>query len=168
MKIYLAGIIIGTLILGMVNLSQAAEKNSSLILGICTDKDAYIKGEPVYCTLMLGNVGTQPVVINKRLVMHSDPLFPHEVLFYIKDPEGKLLNFIPLVSVSISPTKEDLITLNPSGFIRKTWNLAEFFSFEKEGKYTIQATYENYYQPEGMKVWKGKIISNKVEIEVKE
>ncbi|MBE0477680.1 hypothetical protein IBX65_00980 [Candidatus Aerophobetes bacterium] len=167
MKIYLVGLAVLALMFGMVLLSSATEKSNDLILGISTDKESYAKGDPVYCTLMLVNVGTQPIVVNKRLAINRDALFPHEVLFYVTGPEGKLLNFIPMVTVSIYPKLEEFTTLYPSRFVRRTLELSEFFSLEKEGKYTIQAVYENYYEPAGMMVWQGKIASNKVEIEVR-
>ena len=144
MKIYLVGLVVMSVILGMVLLSSATEKSNDLILGISTDKQNYTKEEPIYCTLMLENVGTQSMVVNKRLAINRDALFPHEVLFYVTGPDGKLLTFIPMVTVSIYPKSEDFTTLNPSQFVRRTWELSEFFSFEKDGKYIIQAVYESY------------------------
>jgi len=165
-KVYLTGFMILAMLMGIVFLSSAAEKDNDLSLGIYTNKKQYKIGEPIYCTLILGNVGDQPLVVNKRLVVNYSSLFPHEVLFYITDPDGNLLKFIPMVRVSIYPGPEHFVTLSPSQFVRKTWEISRYFSFEKEGKYSIQTVYENYYQPQDMKVWKGSITSNAVEIEV--
>ena len=166
MRMYFTGIMVLTMLMGVVFLSSAAENDGDLSVGIYTNQKQYRIGEPIYCTLILGNVGDQSLVVNKRLVVNYSSLFPHEVLFHITDPDGNLLDFIPMVTVSIYPKSEHFITLRSSQFVRKTWEISRYFSFEKKGKYNIQAVYENYYQPEGMKVWKGSITSNVVEIEV--
>lgn len=165
MKGWLVGVVILGVLIGMGSLSSAEEKEGNLNLSISTDKKEYQMGESIQCTLLLGNVGNQPLVVNKRLVVNYDATFPHEVLFRITGPDGKLLEFIPIIKVGL-PEPEDFTTLPPSEFIMSTYELSLYFSFTKEGKYSIQAIYENYYQPVGMKVWKGSITSNIVEIKL--
>ena len=165
MKMHLVGLAILSVLMGAVSLPSTAQ-NDDLRVTIHTDKKVYRIGEPMHCTLILGNTGNQPLVVNKRLVLNHSAFFPHEVLFSITAPDGKMLSFIPMVMVSINPKPEDFVTLYPSQFVRRTWELTRYFSFEKEGRYRIQALYENYYEPPGMSVWKGKITSNKVEVEV--
>ena len=116
--------------------------------------------------MILENISEHSLVVNKRLLLNYDVTFPHEVLFKIIGPDNKPLEFIPIVKAGL-PKIEDFIPLLPKEFIIKIYQLDRYFSFSKKGKYTIQATYENYYQPSSMKVWTGSIKSNIVKIKVK-
>jgi len=149
------------------SLSFGKNSTQDLILTVATDKNLYVKGEAIECTLMLGNADETNLTVNKRLLLNYDVTFPHEILFNILTPDGKLLKLIPIIKAS-SPEPHDFTILAPSKFILKIFRLDRYFSFVEEGKYYIQAVYENYYQPEEKAVWIGSISSNRIEIEVTE
>ena len=168
MKILMAGVLI--LAVFTASLCFGEESNSregkGLSLTITTDKKVYAMGESIECTLSLQNIGKTALVVNSRLLLNYDATFPHEVLFDIVGPDGRSLEFIPLIRAGL-PSSEDFTLLSPSEFIMSTFELSRDFSFDKEGKYRIKAIYENYYKPEGMTVWTGRVESNTVEIKIK-
>ena len=163
------GMMLLVLILMIFTGSLSFGKNTpqDLILTVVTDKNLYVRGEAIECTLMLSNASETNLTVNKRLLLNYDITFPHEILFDILAPDGKLLKLIPIIKAS-SPEPQDFTILTPSKFILKTLKLDRYFSFIEEGKYYIQAVYENYYQPEGKAVWTGSISSNRIEIKVTE
>ena len=136
-----------------------------LSLTIILEKDVYAPGEHILCTLVLVNMSPKSLTVNKRLLLNYNATFPHEVLFTIIAPDGTSLELIPIIKAGpLQP--EDFTVLASSRFVLKTIELERYFSFAQEGKYSIQAVYENYHQPEGMPVWVGSIKSNLVEIEI--
>lgn len=166
MKILLMGMVITYAFLSFGSFSALASKDDALTVTILTDKKEYRIGESIQCTLLLANTGEDVLVVNKRLLVNYDATFSHEVLFQISGPDGKILEFIPIIKAGL-PGPEDFITLPSSEFIMKIYELSRYYSFDKKGHYNIQAIYENYHQPPGMVVWKGTVKSNIVEIEIK-
>ena len=167
MKTWVMGIAFMSIIMVFISsFSSAEETQGPLSLTISLDKEEYQMGEPIECTLVLGNISEQSLTVNKRLLVNYDVTFPHEVLFEIKGPDNKPLEFIPIIKAGL-PEVEDFISLLPREFIMKIYQLERYFSFSKKGKYTVQAIYENYHQPSGLKVWTGSIKSNIVEIKVR-
>jgi len=159
--------IVGVLILMISMDSVSFGKNNSqgLNLTIATDKNLYTSAESIKCTLALRNISKRTLTVNERLLLNYDATFPHEVLFNIIAPDGKLLELIPIIKASL-PKPRDFTTLAPSKFLMKTFELTQYFSFAQQGKYRIQAVYENHHQPENMVVWTGNIKSNLTEIEI--
>jgi len=166
MKRMMIGLLIIGLAIGFVcSISGASEKVEELIFYISVDKESYTIGEAIYCTMVLANKSKVPLIVNDRFLVNYDETFPHEVLFTVTGPEGKKLPFEIIVRAGL-PQKEYFKELEPGEFTLRRYELSWAYNFNEEGEYTIQAIYENNYQPEGILAWKGKLKSNIINIKV--
>ena len=82
--------------------------HSALSLTLSVEKDSYIAGETVFAKLELRNIGTESVLVNRRMALDS-PFAPsrfREVTFGVSGPTGESLDFALLVNRG-APKEDD-------------------------------------------------------------
>lgn len=157
-------------------LAEKSIKEDTLKFQIVFDKTVFEVGEHVTCKMVLTNAGKKPVTVNCRFLVNWPSPSPHEVYFVIKNDKGIELPFQLRIKAG-SPKQKHFITLNPGQNIKSTdsfgiielesYDLTEAYDLKNPGAYSIFAVYENKTEPEGMKVWVGKLISNTIKITIK-
>jgi len=143
-----------------------AKKDSDLIFVIVLEKTSYQLGETIPCTMVLANKSKKDVVVNARFLVNYDETFPHEVLFTITDPQGKVLVFQPLVRAAFCPAEKYFRKLLVGEMTMTVYDLSRGYRFAQKGEYTIQAVYENTYHPKDETAWIGRLESNIVKIKI--
>lgn len=155
---------------------NSAQEEKLLKFDIEFEKTVFKEGQPVKCIMVLANTGKSPLIVNKRFLVNRPFPMPHEVYFVIKDEKGNEL-FFQLMIRAGEPKSGDFVELPGGRNIKnsdifgiiesKGYDLTKAYDLKKPGVYTVSAVYENRTEPEGMKVWTGRLISNTVKITIK-
>lgn len=155
---------------------NSAQEEKLLKFDIKFEKTVFKEGQPVRCTMVLANTGKSPLIVNKRFLVNRPFPMPHEVYFVIKDEKGNELPFQLMIRAG-EPKAGDFVELSVGKNIKSSdvfgiiasegYDLTEAYDLKKPGVYAVSAVYENRNEPEGMKVWTGRLISNTVKITIK-
>jgi hypothetical protein len=167
--VLLFGILIGIVLIGVVWL-QTTYHHHPLSIALNLNQDSYLPNNQIRATLRLQNVGSVPVLINRRMgVKLYDVEGPGEVWFIITSTTGAEAQW-SAQSVRINrglPEDYDFSELAPGEVIELTYILNNYYALEV-GEYKIKAIYHNQYDPRnGQVAWKGKLESNIVTFTIK-
>lgn len=128
------------------------------------DREVYIPGESIVGKLTLRNTGSEPVVVNSRLVVNS-PFAPQplrDVIVTLTDRSGAVAKFAAVVDVGMLED-QDYASLNPGETFERSLSIDLFYALERPGTYSVQALYQNDADPgDGRRAWKGELTSNAV------
>lgn len=150
---------------------RVAEPEARLQVTLEMDKAFYEEGassyaadEPIKCTVYLANVGTEPLVVNKRMAIGHESLPEGVLAFRISDPDSQPV--LPRAKFECAPPEaEDNYYLEPGKRIYKDYDLnLGIYAFTKTGNYSIQAVYTNVYTFGN--TWRGKLVSDPVTITI--
>jgi hypothetical protein len=150
---------------------RVAEPEARLQVTLEMDKAFYEEGassyaadEPIKCTVYLANVGTEPLVVNKRMAIGHESLPEGVLAFRISDPDSQPV--LPQAKFECAPPEaEDNYYLEPGARIYKDYDLnLGIYAFTKTGNYSIQAVYTNVYTFGN--TWRGKLVSDPVTITI--
>ena len=127
----------------------------------------YKLGEDIRVTLFLVNNQEESIVVNKRMGLNVGQRHLGEVYFIIKSPSGQGVNLVPILDYSLN-VPSDFIDLEPGKSLSHSYVLNQYFApLDEIGKYSIQAVYYNYSQPDdGRTAWTGEIRSDIVHFTV--
>lgn len=131
-----------------------------------TGTNSYSSSEEKKGHIILNNNGTTDLLVNE-LFSIGDTNDPHSALsFIVKDPGGFVVSYLAKNRMGI-PKDSDFTTLTPGDFANKYFDLNNGgFDFSQIGIYTIQVEYENLYPSSSGTPWRGKIISDPVNIQI--
>ncbi len=140
-------------------------------------KTAFTVDEPVTCNMLLTNISTEPLLVNKRFLVNLPFPSPHEVYFLITDESGRQLHFQLLIRAG-NPEPGDFTTLAPGDSVGTQilyrvvdppgYDLSSAFDLARPGSYTVMAVYENRTVPEATKAWTGRLESDATTITIAE
>ena len=142
-------------------------RQKSLEFQIMFSKESYEIDEPILCFMYLKNLSEDSVTVKSRMAVNSENE-PHDVFFRVYDPTGERLPFWPEVKLPSILRPYDFETVSTGGFITQLCQLDHMFKIELTGTYQIQAVYSNWLTIEGVDAWTGKLVSNRVEIQIQE
>jgi hypothetical protein len=101
--------------------------------------------------------------VNHRFAINHPISPPHlrEVDLLIQDARGRVAEFAAKVRVGL-PKREDFVVLAPGEAVEHSFDLVFYFALAPGQEYEVQAIYENYFVPDGLKdapVWTGRLVS---------
>lgn len=139
---------------------------AELALLISLDKSTYEPDEVVSSKIILRNDGDQPVLVNKRLNCNvrrkvTGPPNPFgEIGFQVIAPSGQELSFLSKINTGF-PKLKHFIELQPGEFVDNVCLISGHYHLAQEGIYSIQAFYENQFDPasKDTSAWKGQLSS---------
>ena len=139
----------------------APVQDSGLVLGLQLDKSVYRIGMPVIAHLKLENVESKDIITKNRMVLNNPnaPAIVTDTAFVIISPLG-LQKFLR-DKVSVLPLSNGNFQILRAGdAVQATYDLANNYSLEDVGVYSVYAIYQNQSNsPNGLVAWKGKIQS---------
>ena len=141
--------------------------NGELSLFASTDKSTYRIGEPIVYIILVRNESQTSLLVNTRLLVNYDQTFPHEILLDVTGPDGIERKLVPIITAA-EPVENDFSILEAGSFFLKELYLNPLFDLAMPGAYSIEATYENHFVPEGLSPWTGVLYSNPVTITLTE
>lgn len=113
----------------------------------------------IECLIYIKNIGTSPLTVNSLFTEGYESDLDIALSFIVVNPAGETIPFKARYNPP-SPALKDFKTLQPGEIASHHYDLnCGPFHFSP-GTYTIQAIYKNYFQPEGLTVWRGKLYSN--------
>lgn len=144
-------------------------KTPNLRLMILIPQSSVQANNSIEVTIKLINVDTQPIKINKRLLVnnyHAPSVF-RELSFIITSSNGEVLPFTRKINVGfVKPA--DFKILNPGEHVETTFSLDQGFNLTTPGSYSLKAIYENQSgSEEDRLIWKGTLNSNNVIFTIK-
>lgn len=150
----------------------------NLVLTLELDRNRYQKSAPIVSTLVLKNQGTEPLWINKRMLVGERlATITSEVYFEIMSPWGENAELMVKTDANI-PEEDDFVLLKPLETLESKSDGLQYYSYISfwrsegrrnniSGEYCAWAVYHNSTLPElDGTVWTGKIKSNYVEYEL--
>jgi hypothetical protein len=140
----------------------ATSRSQMLKFTLSLDKNTYRIGEPIQASLKLTNIGSDPIIVNRRLILNVSfaPPETRDCYLFIMGPHGQLIDFNSSVQVA-QLKSNDFVILGSNAMIQRTYaNLLDFYDIAEPGKYSIQAVYVNQMDPDSRKAWKGTLRSN--------
>jgi len=117
-------------------------------------KKKYPAGAPIPLRMRLRNIGSEPLVVNRRFLV-NDPKEPpefREVTLRIRMPNGQMAEFAWDIRAGF-PDAKDFRKLKPGRSVKSKADLAELFGLDAKGKYRVKAIYRNVHR--GPTVQKG-------------
>ena len=134
------------------------------------NKSTFAAGEPISGKITLRNTGPESVEVNGRMALNApfSPRVFREVALALQDPSGAPMDFQARVNIG-APRDNHFKSLAPGEVTEKTYNLADYYAFDKPGTYTVQATYQNQSQPaepNGHAAWQGELTAPTVSFSV--
>jgi len=132
-----------------------------------------VKAEgPVLLHVTLANRGSQPLWLNERLGLNN-PFAPpshRELTLSVVGPDGRNLRFAAFVNRDSARAK-DFCVLPPTEAVSRTLDLANYYTFDQEGVYTVRARHADGSSefppaPEGVIPFRGPLRSNETQIRV--
>jgi hypothetical protein len=114
-------------------------------------------------TFTLTNTGPDSVVVNRRLTLNNRHEIEEcrEIDVHILDQAEIQVPFTAWLRVP-ELTNADFAPLAPGESIKQTYRLQDYYTLAHPGTYSIQAFYENVFNPTTGEAWKGKLESNVV------
>ena len=102
----------------------------------------YQAGHPIPIGMALANDSPAPVRVNGRLAVNDErePADFREVTFDVRTPSGKRASFrLDIKRGAALPS--EVVSLKPHASVRKTIDLARYFTIRETGTYAVHATY---------------------------
>jgi hypothetical protein len=158
---------------------EITDEQSSLAFSLELQKHQFRTGELIYSALILKNMGSTPIWVNKRMAVNQPlPENQGEIYFVMLSPWGETAQLRAIMDTMGGPEAQDFVLLKSGDVIESMSEGIMYYSFPSllhqkdgykfsEGKYCIWAVYHNQTNPglNGL-VWTGKIKTNLVEFEV--
>ena len=159
-------------------LRENADESKDIAFFLKLEKSQFKINEPIFSTLVLKNISSVPLWVNKRMIVNRPSLGDAgEVYFVIISPWGETADLIAKVD-AMAPIAQDFVLLEPQQTIETQSEGIMLYSYlslwrperkniDLHGKYCAWAVYHNQTDPglDGF-VWKGSIKSNYVEFEI--
>jgi hypothetical protein len=136
-------------------------RQAPLALELRTPADPVPVGQDVTVTVALVNRGSEPVVVNRRLLLApaaTPPAF-REMTFEVQGPPGYANRKLAHVNAG-PPRAEHFAELAPGDSVEKSFELTRLHTLHEPGEYSIRATYSNDAEPEGGVAWVGEVSSD--------
>jgi hypothetical protein len=144
-----------------------AEMNK-LSLTLSLSKSTYQLGEDIHASIRLKNIGSEDVVVNKRMALNffAAPEELRDITFIITGATGETIPFSARVYVR-PITPNDFIVLAPGESIDSSYNIGKMYDLKKSGSFIIYAVYQNVINTgNNAKAWKGELTSNSERLEI--
>jgi len=111
---------------------------------ISLPKTQFAVGEPIPLTMVLRNVSSETLTVNKRLMVNDaqarSPF--RDVTLHIKTPLGDEAAFRFDIGVGF-PGPDDFVKLAPGETFEKSVNMTDWYALDAEGRYEVTAVYQN-------------------------
>ncbi len=148
---------------GFIMNSEAADYKENLLIKIdlIHDKQINYDNKNPAKFLVIFKSKNKDLFFNKRLIVG------YELVFDIRKPSGKNIDLKYDLYVG-SPDKNDFILLEDGKKFSVVIDLADDYTLDEKGIYTVKAVYKNQYDGKefGLKAWTGKIESNILEFKI--
>jgi len=124
------------IIAALVASPLAYPQDGALQLSASVDKPRYAMGEPVYLSVLLRNSGKAPLQVPEQL----NPKF-ESIEVTVTNPEGKTVSFTPLSALDSDELPTPLSAGQVRGEVFPIFFGARGWTFQKSGKYRVDARY---------------------------
>jgi hypothetical protein len=129
--------------LDIVNAANGADLSvrmrvACLAASIACSKSAFALREPVRVTVRLENVGADNVTVVPPVIT------PNIVFFRVIDPHGRELLYLGPWAKLAAFSPDMFSELPAGGSTEHSFDLAEFYSFDRGDSYAVRATYRNF------------------------
>ena len=111
---------------------------------ISLPKTQFAVGEPIPLTMVLRNVSSEPLTVNKRLLVNDASARSafRDVTLHIRTPSGDEAAFGFLINVGF-PRPEDFTKLAPGEAFEKSLDISRWYRLDAAGEYDLKAVYQN-------------------------
>ncbi|MCQ9204774.1 MAG: hypothetical protein NG737_00450 [Omnitrophica bacterium] len=161
-----------TFVIFFVFLFEVTAVGRDLVLTLLFDKSQYKKSDQIYVEFKLKNNGEEAVYVNNRFYLNSKVSKKDDREIYLSVISPKGIGLPSKISQETGLPKTDDFILLKSGeetVSQRKRGIKPYFDFLELGVYKITGIYQNVYGREiGLNVYKGRITSEPVTIEIVE